>query len=90
MKSEEDMMNNLREDGFDRVYIWEDDSNGHYALHKHAYLTRVVIIEGEMKIKINEEEKILKEGNAINIERDEFHEVRFGIDGCRYIICERD
>ena len=90
MRREEDIIKSLEEEGFDRVYLWEDDSDNYYEAHKHDFLKRIVILEGQMNIKINKEERILKEGNTVIINREEVHEVTFGNGGCRYIIAEKD
>ena len=78
----------LLKDGFKKVYTWEDKPNEFYKKHNHPYDTKLIILEGSMKITLNDNILELKSGDEIHIKTNEMHEVTIGKNGCKYLVGE--
>lgn len=78
----------IKKEGFKEIYEWEDKPNTTYSTHSHDYKTKLIIINGSIRIRINSENRELKAGDYIYIKANETHEAIVGNDGCKYLVGE--
>ncbi|MEK6844395.1 MAG: cupin domain-containing protein [Nanoarchaeota archaeon] len=84
---EQDIINKLKKE-FKEVYTWEDKPNRSYEKHSHEWDTKIIIISGDISIKIDGKEFTLKRGDSIYIEKNKTHKAKTGQTGCKYIVGE--
>ena len=85
----EDYLKKKLEKEFKKVYVWTDKPNEIYEKHSHPYEFKLIILEGSMKLKAEEESFVLKKGSEINIGKNKEHEAVVGKEGCRYLVGEK-
>lgn len=80
----------LREEGFRRVYVWQDDAHAFYPNHSHAVDTAHIILGGEMTLTCGGAAKTYKAGERPpDVPAGAVHSARMGPSGCRYLIGEK-
>jgi mannose-6-phosphate isomerase-like protein (cupin superfamily) len=80
----------LREEGFQHVYVWRDGANAFYEDHTHAVDTAHIILEGEMTLTCGGSTKTYAAGERPpDVPAGAVHSARMGPSGCRYLIGEK-
>jgi len=83
--------NQIRQDlesqGFEPQLIVEEP-NDHLNAHKHPENHILVVVHGEMKLKIDDGDEIMKPGDKITIKSNVSHAAYFGPQGCQYFWIE--
>jgi quercetin dioxygenase-like cupin family protein len=79
----------LRRQGFSRVYVWQDGAGAFYPDHTHDGLTAHMILDGEMTLTMRGESKTYRTGDRCDVPADALHAARMGPEGCRYMIGEK-
>ena len=87
--NEQEFREQLRRQGFSRVYVWEDGAGAFYPDHTHDGLTAHIILGGEMTLTMRGESKTYRTGDRCDVPADAMHAARIGPDGCRYMIGEK-
>ena len=82
-----ELVNELRKK-WRKVHIQEDKPNEFYEKHFHPFETKIIILEGDMAIKLGDKKLNFEEGDEIIIRANEEHEVKIGNSRCKYIIAE--
>jgi quercetin dioxygenase-like cupin family protein len=88
--TETEQIEQLKAEGFKKVYIWDAEPGEDDPDHVHAFDTKLIILSGEIEIGMNGESRVLKQGDSIYIARDTVHSGKAGVMGCRYIVGERE
>jgi anti-sigma factor ChrR (cupin superfamily) len=86
---EKEFREQLRRQGFSRVYVWQDGSGRFYPDHTHDGLTAHMILDGEMTLTMRGESKTYRTGDRCDVPADALHAARMGPEGCRYMIGEK-
>ena len=80
----------LRQEGFRRVYVWEDGPDALYADHTHPMDTAHIILEGEMTLTCGGSTVTYVAGERPpDVPAGAVHSARMGPKGCRYVIGEK-
>lgn len=80
----------LRNDGFRRVYVWQDGPNASYPDHTHPVETAHVILDGEMTLTCAGTTATYTAGERPpDVPAGAVHSARMGPRGCRYLIGEK-
>ena len=80
----------LREEGFRRVYVWEDGPHASYSDHTHPVDTAHIILEGEMTLTCGGSTTTYVAGERPpDVPAGAVHSARMGPRGCRYVIGEK-
>lgn len=79
----------LKDEGFQKVYIWFDAEGTKYHDHTHNFYSAHIVLEGEIKIVSQGKEYIFKKGDRFDVFKDEVHAAEVGKGGCKYIIGEK-
>ncbi len=79
----------LRREGFEHTYTWEDGPHAFYADHTHPTLTAHIILEGEMTLTMAGESRTYRAGDRCDVPAGAVHSARMGPRGCRYLIGEK-
>ena len=77
----------LKKDGYQPLLITEAP-NDFLASHIHAASHILVVVDGEMKVKLKDEEIIMKPGDKITLGSHVEHAAYFGQKGCKYFWIE--
>ena len=86
---EEKFKEQLRQQGFSRVYVWQDAAGVLYPEHSHEGLTAHIILDGEMTLSMLGSSKTYHAGERCDVPAGAAHVARMGPDGCRYMIGEK-
>ncbi len=89
MKNEKEWEEQLREEGFRRVFVWRDGPNVFYSGHTHGMATAHIILEGEMTIVSEGKTLAVKAGGRFDVPANTVHSATMGPAGCRYLIGEK-
>ncbi len=89
MKSAEDIIKELKKEGYDPVYVWNAEPHEEDPDHTHTFDTHLFVMSGEIKITTDTEEIILKQGSSFGIPREKIHSGKVGAKGCSYIVAEK-
>jgi quercetin dioxygenase-like cupin family protein len=80
----------LRQEGFRRVYVWEDEPHASYGDHTHPVDTAHIILEGEMTLTCGGSTITYAAGERPpDVPAGAVHSARMGPRGCRYVIGEK-
>ena len=80
----------LHDEGFRRVYVWEDAPHAFYADHTHPIDTAHVILAGEMTLICAGTTTTYTVGERPpDVPAGTVHSARMGPAGCRYLIGEK-
>jgi mannose-6-phosphate isomerase-like protein (cupin superfamily) len=86
---EEEFKEQLRRQGFSRVYVWQDGASAFYPEHTHDGLTAHIILEGKMTLSMRGVTKTYHVGERCDVPAGAVHAARMGPEGCRYLIGEK-
>jgi quercetin dioxygenase-like cupin family protein len=87
--NEADIVKELEAEGFDKVYVWAAEPGEEDPEHTHPFDTRLVVIEGDIRITMNGDVHTLSPGESFDIPHDMPHEGHAGMKGCRYAVAEK-
>ena len=80
----------LRQEGFRRIYVWEDQPHTFYPDHTHAVDTAHIILDGEMTLTCGGSTTTYRAGERPpDVPAGALHSARMGPQGCRYVIGEK-
>jgi len=80
----------LREEGFRHVYVWQDSPHASYPDHSHPVDTAHIILDGEMTLTCGGSTETYVAGQRPpDVPAGAVHSARMGPQGCRYLIGER-
>ena len=79
----------LRAEGFRRVYVWQDGPNAMYPEHTHPSETAHIVLDGEMTLTLGGGMRTYHAGERCDVPAGAEHCARMGPKGCRYLIGER-
>lgn len=80
----------LRQEGFRHVYVWQDGPHAFYADHTHAVATAHIILDGEMTLTCGGSTVTYSAGERLpDVPAGAVHSARMGPHGCRYLIGEK-
>jgi hypothetical protein len=63
--TEEEFKEQLRRQGFSRVFVWQDRASAFYPEHTHDGLTAHIILDGEMTLSMRGVTKTYHVGGAV-------------------------
>ena len=90
--TEEEVIKKLKEEEFDRVWVYDAEPGEIDEEHDHDFNTKLHILSGEIRIKKLSGgavmDFLLKKGDEIEIPRKQLHSAKVGTKGCRYIVAE--
>ena len=69
---EEEFREQLRRQGFSRVYVWQDAPGAFYPDHTHEGLTAHIILDGEMTLSMLSKLKTYRTGDRCTFLRVEY------------------
>jgi mannose-6-phosphate isomerase-like protein (cupin superfamily) len=86
---EEAMQEQLRAEGFRRIYVWQDGPVAFYPEHAHTTESAHIILEGEMTLTMNSGMRTYRVGERCDVPAGMEHCARMGPHGCRSLIGEK-
>ncbi len=84
----ENLKKQLAEEGYKKIYIWEDLPDSVYEPHSHRISTKIIILDGEMSLRLDGKVGKLKKGDMAEIAARQLHSAVIGQEGCRYLVGE--
>ncbi len=79
----------LRSEGYIRVFVWRDAPGAVYPDHTHASDTTHVVLEGEITVTTADGSRTCKRGDRFDVPAGALHSARVGAQGCTYLIGEK-
>ena len=87
--NQRELENRLREEGFTRIYVWQDGPHAFYPDHTHPTESAHIILEGEMTLTSGGKAQTYKPGDRCDVPAGAVHSARMGPTGCKYLIGEK-
>jgi quercetin dioxygenase-like cupin family protein len=84
----EELLAQLKSEGFNTLSLQEDPPHKFYPEHRHATKTVHIVLQGAMWITLNREKILLTRGKRLDIPPNAVHDAKMGMDGCSYIVGE--
>jgi quercetin dioxygenase-like cupin family protein len=88
--TEQEYIEKLKEEGYNKVYVWDAVPNEEDLEHSHPYNTKLVVLAGDIAITVNNQTLKLKVPDTIQIPKDILHSAIAGPEGCKYIVAEQN
>lgn len=67
------------------VFVAKPNENETDNGHMHPFDVRIVVVEGEMEFEVEEEKKLLRSGDSLDIPAYALHNATTGPHGCTYV-----
>jgi quercetin dioxygenase-like cupin family protein len=87
--SEQELIAQLRREGFSHTYVWEDGPNAVYPDHTHPTETAHIVLAGEMTLAMGGKSQTFHAGDRCDVPAGTIHSARMGAGRCRYLVGER-
>lgn len=79
----------LKQRGYSPVWVYDSAPNEEDPGHAHPYDTHLIVIKGEIEIKMDGKVEVLKVGDEADILRGKVHSAKSAANGCKYIVAEK-
>ncbi|CAH2793763.1 MAG: FIG00458728: hypothetical protein [uncultured Paraburkholderia sp.] len=76
----------LTKEGFPEAVVVKRDANTAMDVHTHSFEAKALIIEGDMHIRVGDEERAYRVGNVFHLAANEAHSERYGPNGVTYLV----
>jgi quercetin dioxygenase-like cupin family protein len=81
-----DFEQQLIRDGYNKVSTHVDKAGYEYPDHCHPVDTAHVVLKGEMTVWFNGQEKVVKEGERLDVGKEVVHRAKIGPKGCTFLV----
>lgn len=82
----EEFLGILKDAGFTEVVTVKRDPGGTLERHEHAFEAKALILEGELRIKVQEIETLYQVGDVFHLAAHLPHSEQYGPDGVTYLV----
>lgn len=90
---EQKLIEQLTNEGFDKVYVYDAEPGEVDEEHTHPFDTKLIILAGDISITSVLGGAVTnmnyKTGSSVSIPRNDPHSAKVGSGGCRYIVAEK-
>jgi quercetin dioxygenase-like cupin family protein len=76
----------LPEEGFQEVVTVTREPNGAMDIHAHPFEAKALIVEGEITIRVGDDERLYRVGEIFQLPANLEHEERYGPQGVTYLV----
>lgn len=76
----------LEQEGFAEIVTVDREPGGALDSHEHPFEAKALIVEGELWIRVGEEERLYKVGDVFHLAAHLVHAERYGPQGVRYLV----
>ncbi|WP_345815700.1 cupin domain-containing protein [Paraburkholderia sp. PREW-6R] len=76
----------LTKEGFPDAVVVTREANTAMDVHAHPFEAKALIIEGDMHIRVGEEERLYRVGDVFHLAANEPHSERYGPNGVTYLV----
>ncbi|OAJ54005.1 cupin [Paraburkholderia ginsengiterrae] len=76
----------LTKEGFPDTLLVTREANGEVDVHTHPFESKALILEGEMSIRVGEEERAYRAGDVFHLPANEPHSERYGPNGVTFLV----
>jgi quercetin dioxygenase-like cupin family protein len=76
----------LQEENCKNVYVWNAQPHEDDPTHSHPYDTALLVLEGEILIKMNNQIIKLEPEDRLEIPKGVVHSAKAGQEGCKYVV----
>ncbi len=78
----------LRDEGFNTVFVWSDAPGAQYPEHTHPGETAHVVLDGEITIHDANGTQTYRTGDRFDVPPDAAHSASVGPQGCTFVVGE--
>lgn len=76
----------LEQEGFPEAATVDREPGGSLDAHEHPFEAKALILEGEIRIRVGEEERLYKVGDVFHLPAHLPHAEQYGPQGVRYLV----
>jgi hypothetical protein len=84
--TEDEAREQLQQEGFKNISIFNDMPNKFYPDHAHMAYTAHIVLDGEITLEWNGTKKTYKKEERFDIDKSDIHSATMGPEGCRYMV----
>ncbi|WP_144139325.1 cupin domain-containing protein [Paraburkholderia sp. BCC1884] len=76
----------LTKDGFPESVVVKREANAAMDVHVHPFEAKALILEGELNIRVDDDERVYRVGDVFHLPANQPHSERYGPDGVTYLV----
>ena len=76
----------LTKDGFPEAAVVTKEPNTTMDVHEHPFEAKALILEGELHIRVGDEERAYRVGDVFHLPPNKAHSERYGPNGVTYLV----
>lgn len=76
----------LEQEGFPEAVTVDREPGGWLDAHEHSFEAKALILEGEIRIRVGEEELLYQVGDMFHLPAHLAHSEQYGPQGVRYLV----
>jgi quercetin dioxygenase-like cupin family protein len=76
----------LTKDGYSDTVLVTREANTAMNIHTHPFDSRVLILEGELHLRIGDDERTHRAGDVFHLGANEAHSERYGPKGVTFLV----
>lgn len=76
----------LRHEGYEAPVTVEREPGGMLAPHAHPFEAKALVLEGELRMRVGDGERIYRSGDIFHLPANTLHTEWFGPAGLRYLV----
>lgn len=76
----------LTKEGFPDAVVVTREANVEMEVHEHPFEAKALILEGEMNIRVGDEERAYHVGDVFRVPANKPHSERYGPNGVTYLV----
>jgi quercetin dioxygenase-like cupin family protein len=76
----------LTKEGFPDAVLVRREPNVTMEVHTHPFEAKALIVEGEIRIRVGDEERLYRVGDVFHLPANEAHAERYGPQGVTYLV----
>lgn len=86
--NKEELIVELKSEGFPYVYEWKDEPDTEYKTHSHKGKVSFYVLDGSITLNIDGIHTTFRKGDRFDAPIGIPHSAKVGTDGCEYVVGE--
>lgn len=80
----------LTKEGFPEAVLVTREANASMDVHSHPFEAKALVVEGELHIRVGDEERLYRVGDVFHLPANLAHSERYGPTGVTYLVGRKE
>ena len=80
----------LTKEGFPDAVVITREANAETEIHEHPFEAKALILDGELSIRVDDEERAYRIGDVFHLPAHKPHSERYGPNGVTYLVGRKE